>query len=392
MKRKRSPVKGQRKADPNVYKVKYIGETGRSAYERSIEHVNDYDRLEERSHLLRHYVLKHQDIRLDELEFGMRVRSSFKTAIERQVGEAIAISREKRAGTNLLNSKAEFNRCKIERLDTRSEKEKLKEMSADNEVENKLKEIIKCMQTKKRERSKENRKRTRDIRAACMEIISENKLKWKKRRKEQELVRRENDEHEKESLERMNRRNVGTFKKKIFIESLKRKDSNTYREWIKEKQGHWRNYRENREIPPTDGDTTEISCLNVVTGNGETDIVESISEIGRKVQLKLKETVFKRNFSDLKRSEYLRPTNETINYELNSRLSSNSWFEVSDSDSVNLSSDLSLVNFDPIKISPLSYLIDSELDLLRLMSTWPDLFRLSTSNNEIYSAKSTTSK
>ena len=106
-------------------------------------------------------------------------------------------------------------------------------------------------------------------------------------------------------------------------------------------------------------------------------------------------TVFKRNFSDLKRSEYLRPTNETTNYELNSRLSSNSSFVVSDSDSVNLSSDLSLVNFDPIKISPLlksdtSYLIDSELDLLRLMSTWPDLFRLSTSNNEIYSAKSTT--
>ena len=109
------------------------------------------------------------------------------------------------------------------------------------------------------------------------------------------------------------------------------------------------------------------------------------------MQLKLKETVFKRNFSDLKRSEYLRPTNETTNYELNPRLSSNSSFVVSDSDSVvNLSSDLSLVNFDPIKISPLSYQIDSELDLLRIMSTWPDLFRLSTSNNEIYSAKITT--
>ena len=91
--------------------------------------------------------------------------------------EAIAISREKRAGTNLLNSKAEFNRCKIERLDTRSEKEKLKEESAENEVENKLKEIIKCMQSKKRERSKENRKRTRDIRAACIEIQNENLMK-----------------------------------------------------------------------------------------------------------------------------------------------------------------------------------------------------------------------
>ena len=41
-----------------------------------------------------------------------------------EVGEAIAISREQRAGTDLMNSKAEYNRCEIQRLDTRSEKEK----------------------------------------------------------------------------------------------------------------------------------------------------------------------------------------------------------------------------------------------------------------------------
>ena len=82
-------------------------------------------------------------MKIDELEIGMKVRSSFKTALERQVGEAIAISREKQAGTTLLNSKAEFNRCKIHRLDTRNEKMKLKEITEDYENENRLKNVIK---------------------------------------------------------------------------------------------------------------------------------------------------------------------------------------------------------------------------------------------------------
>ena len=126
-KRKRDSKKTPVKKEDIVYKVKYIGETGRSGYERGREHATDYERLEERSHLLRHYLIKHQDIRLDELEFGMRIRKSFRTAMERQIGEAVVISREQRLGTNLLNSKAEFNRCTIHRLDTRTEKEKVKE-------------------------------------------------------------------------------------------------------------------------------------------------------------------------------------------------------------------------------------------------------------------------
>ena len=220
-------------------------------------------------------------------------------------------------------------------------------------------------------------------------------MKWKKRRKEQELVKRETDEREIESLERMKRRNVGVYKKKMFIESLKRKDSSTYRELIKEKQGHWRNYRESSENPPIDGSATESTFLTVATGCGETDIVESISNIGRKLQFKLKETVFKRNFSDLKKSDYLRPTNETTNCELNSKLSSHSSTVVSDCESgPDLCSDFSLVNNNSIEISPIlppdpSDLTDSELDLLSLMSTWPDLFRLYTSNDKNYSVKVT---
>ena len=108
--------------------MKYIGETSRTGFERGVEHKSDYERLEKRSHLLKHYVLVHQkEMRLDELEFGKRVRKSYRTALERQVGEAVAISRESEAGTVLLNSKCEYNRCTIHRLDTRPEKVKLKE-------------------------------------------------------------------------------------------------------------------------------------------------------------------------------------------------------------------------------------------------------------------------
>ena len=73
-KRKRESVNVKVDAKEKVYKVKYIGETGRSGNERGKEHSTDYERLEERSHLLRHYLLKHQDIKLEELEFGMRIR------------------------------------------------------------------------------------------------------------------------------------------------------------------------------------------------------------------------------------------------------------------------------------------------------------------------------
>ena len=51
------------------------------------------------------YILKHQGIKQEDLEYGMRIRSTFRTPLEWQVGEAVAISRETRNDTTLLNSK-----------------------------------------------------------------------------------------------------------------------------------------------------------------------------------------------------------------------------------------------------------------------------------------------
>ena len=47
---------------------KYIGETSRSGYERSREHWEDFENLNPRSHILKHYLDKHQDIPMNKLK------------------------------------------------------------------------------------------------------------------------------------------------------------------------------------------------------------------------------------------------------------------------------------------------------------------------------------
>ena len=72
---------------------------------------------------------------IEEMEVGMKVRSTFKSAIERQISEAVAISR---AETILMNSKAEYNRCKLPRLNTQTLEDQIKEADTEKEKERKL--------------------------------------------------------------------------------------------------------------------------------------------------------------------------------------------------------------------------------------------------------------
>ena len=112
MKTKERNAKAEKKKESKKdYKVKYVGETGRSAYERALEHKRDFFNFAEHSHLLKHYLVHHKDIKMCDMRFGMRVKGSFRSAMERQIGEAIAIDREKRDGKILMNSKSEYNRC-----------------------------------------------------------------------------------------------------------------------------------------------------------------------------------------------------------------------------------------------------------------------------------------
>ena len=81
----------------------------------------------------------------------MRVRKSFRSALERQVGEAIAIDMEQRKGLKLMNSKSEYNRCKLPRICTKSEKDIEKERQEENAEELRVKEEIKGIRKKKRD-------------------------------------------------------------------------------------------------------------------------------------------------------------------------------------------------------------------------------------------------
>ena len=249
-------------------------------------------------------------------------------------------------------------------MDTRSDKEKLKELSKENELENRLKETIKKMRCKKRERSKENKKRTKEMRAALIEIQNENMSIWKKRRKLHEKTRKENEEVERLSLERMKRKNIGESKKKEILRESRSKENKMA--WINEKKGHWRNYREKNDESIFKVDVTNVK------GSGENVVdkcLNNIVEIGQKVELKMKETVFKKTFADLKKSEYLRQ--EMVNFcktchnNLPSKLSEACLYCLKTES----------IQEQPYATEPfMSEGTDDELDLLTIMSSWPELF------------------
>ena len=69
--------------------VKYIGETSRSGYERLREHFRDFKNLSSKSHMLKHYIEKHRNIKMEEMRFGIKVLKSYTSAFERQIGESV---------------------------------------------------------------------------------------------------------------------------------------------------------------------------------------------------------------------------------------------------------------------------------------------------------------
>ena len=90
----------------------YVGETCRSLAERGKEHWAAYRAGKEDSHILKHQEVHHKGA--GKPQFHLRAVKFYRTALGRQVGEAVRIRR--RGEGNLLNSRAEFNRCQITRL------------------------------------------------------------------------------------------------------------------------------------------------------------------------------------------------------------------------------------------------------------------------------------
>ena len=87
----------------NLTKV-YEGETSRSIRVRSIEHIRSYEKKKPNSVLHKHKLLDHID---EEVEFELEITGIFKDALTRQANESIRIYN--RCGSEILNSKSEFN-------------------------------------------------------------------------------------------------------------------------------------------------------------------------------------------------------------------------------------------------------------------------------------------
>ena len=91
----------------------YVGETSRSLYERMREHQGAWRSQKVDSHMHIHHLNEHKGA--EKPEFIVRAAKFHRTALSRQLGEAVRIRRRGGAGS-ILNSKSEYDRCKIPRL------------------------------------------------------------------------------------------------------------------------------------------------------------------------------------------------------------------------------------------------------------------------------------
>ena len=147
---------------------KYIGETNRSLFERSSEHVYAMESLNSNSFMLKHSVDRHEGEKLNGERFGVRVLQYTKTSFERQVLESVKIQENK--NHHLLNSKSEYNRCAIPRLTSKiGEKiygEWKEEEKLEKELEIKLEEKIRMLRkerNRERQRERQEKEKEKDL-------------------------------------------------------------------------------------------------------------------------------------------------------------------------------------------------------------------------------------
>ena len=131
------------------YKVKYIGETWRTGYERGREHMEDLQQIREGSHMLKHILEDHPGKKMKEIKFGIRIKQTFRSALERQVSEAVSIHQAQRDGYKLMNSKSEYSRCIVPRIKIENNKELLERLIGEKEKERRTNEEIRNMRKRK---------------------------------------------------------------------------------------------------------------------------------------------------------------------------------------------------------------------------------------------------
>ena len=95
----------------NQCKDIYIGETSRNAYIRGKEHSLQLQKKSKDSVMYRHQEQKHNSNETP--TFTMTVTGSYRSALDRQISEAVKINRQPKH--KLINNKTEFRQNKIMR-------------------------------------------------------------------------------------------------------------------------------------------------------------------------------------------------------------------------------------------------------------------------------------
>ena len=172
----KAEAEGNNAEDVPLYK--YIGETSRSGFERGQDHLRDCRLMSTGSHVLKHYLDRHAEEPMEVMKFRMRGIKFHRSAFERQIHESVVIQANRRH--NLLNSKAEFNRCAIPRIGLKMGDNEYKE-KAKEEMEEKRKEeeLEKKIRKLKSERRVGKRKPKDQEREQDWGIIIENKRRKK---------------------------------------------------------------------------------------------------------------------------------------------------------------------------------------------------------------------
>ena len=147
-----------------------MGETSRSLYERAKEHQKDRNDLSDKSHQIKHWLTDHKDLTTPPA-FRYKLIQSFQDPMSRQLAEAVRIDLR---GPNVLNSKTEYNRCKVPRVKVDFEEwktSKEQERSGQEENHHLEKELENSLQERDLKRKSEEKLKSRPKRLRLEPLV-----------------------------------------------------------------------------------------------------------------------------------------------------------------------------------------------------------------------------
>ena len=158
----------------------YILEKSLTVYKKSKEHWGAWRSGKEELHIRKHQETYHGGD--GSPEFMMRVVGYYKSALSRQIGEAVRIGRRGGAGM-VLNSKSEFNRCRIPRLIIEEiDEEQIREEEV-RELRIAMKHLNRCEEEWEQDK---NRKREQELKEARRKLRKiESKVQSRKREQDE---------------------------------------------------------------------------------------------------------------------------------------------------------------------------------------------------------------